>query len=170
MTRRIAILASTMGVSSILGGWPALAAPSRAMRLLDTDKDGTVDLAEAKKSASTVFDKLDRDRDGTLDRRELDTFVFPAAVGQCLLHAAVAAVLHTGQLAADFLQLLLIGDRHEGIGFLVERAEIERSFEGSQHASAQSILALLAVVQEIGRRKEASHGLNAAGSFVDRIR
>jgi Ca2+-binding EF-hand superfamily protein len=41
------------------------------MRLLDTDNDGTVDLDEAKKSASTLFDKLDRDHEGTLDRREL---------------------------------------------------------------------------------------------------
>ena len=38
---------------------------------LDTDNDGTVDLAEAKKAASAVFDRLDRDKDGTLDRREL---------------------------------------------------------------------------------------------------
>jgi hypothetical protein len=33
--------------------------------------DGTVDLAEANKAASTLFDKLDRDHDGILDRREL---------------------------------------------------------------------------------------------------
>lgn len=38
---------------------------------LDTDNDGTVDLEEAKKAASTVFDRLDRDHDGTLDGREL---------------------------------------------------------------------------------------------------
>src|SRR3984893_8697302 len=50
---------------------PAFAAPSRAMRLLDTDNDGTVDLDEAKRAASMLFDKLDRDSDGTLDRREL---------------------------------------------------------------------------------------------------
>ena len=42
-----------------------------AMRMLDTDNDGTVDLAEAKKAASVLFDKLDRDHDGTLDQREL---------------------------------------------------------------------------------------------------
>jgi len=70
MTRRMAIL-NFLAISSILATWPAFAAPSRAMRLLDSDNDGTVDLDEAKKSASTVFDKLDRDRDGTLDRREL---------------------------------------------------------------------------------------------------
>ena len=38
---------------------------------LDPDNDRTVDLAEAKKAASAVFDRLDRDHDGTLDRREL---------------------------------------------------------------------------------------------------
>jgi Ca2+-binding EF-hand superfamily protein len=72
MTRRMAIL-DALVISSILGGWPAFAAPkrSRAMRLLDSDNDGTVDLDEAKKSASTLFDKLDPDRDGALDRREL---------------------------------------------------------------------------------------------------
>ena len=70
MTRRMAILTS-LAISTILGDWRAFAAPSRAMRLLDTDNDGTVDLNEAKKSASALFDKLDRDRDGTLDRREL---------------------------------------------------------------------------------------------------
>jgi Ca2+-binding EF-hand superfamily protein len=72
MTRRIAIL-DFLAISSIFGGWPAFAAArrSRAMQLLDNDNDGTVDLDEAKKAASTLFDRLDRDRDGTLDRREL---------------------------------------------------------------------------------------------------
>ena len=71
MTRRMAILNYLPAIASILVGWPAFAAPSRAMRLLDADNDGTVDLNEAKKAASVLFDKLDRDRDGTLDRREL---------------------------------------------------------------------------------------------------
>jgi Ca2+-binding EF-hand superfamily protein len=51
-----------------------VSAKSRAInliRVLDTDNDGTVDLAEARKAASTLFDKLERDKDGTLDIREL---------------------------------------------------------------------------------------------------
>jgi len=41
------------------------------LKTLDPDKDGTVDLAEAKGAASKVFDKLDHDHDSTLDKREL---------------------------------------------------------------------------------------------------
>ena len=41
------------------------------LKSLDPDKDGTIDLAEAKSAASKLFDKLDRDHDGTLDKREL---------------------------------------------------------------------------------------------------
>jgi Ca2+-binding EF-hand superfamily protein len=67
----MAILNYLAAIGSILVGWPAFAAPSRAMRLLDSDNDGTADLDEAKKAASALFDKLDRDHEGTLDRREL---------------------------------------------------------------------------------------------------
>lgn len=42
-----------------------------ALKALDTDKDGTLDLAEVKAAADRTFDKLDKDRDGTLDRKEL---------------------------------------------------------------------------------------------------
>ena len=38
---------------------------------LDTDNDGTLDLAEAKKAASARFANLDVDHDGTLDRHEI---------------------------------------------------------------------------------------------------
>jgi Ca2+-binding EF-hand superfamily protein len=48
---------------------PAFAAS--ALQTLDPDKDGTVDLNEAKTAASALFDKLDVDHDGTLDHREL---------------------------------------------------------------------------------------------------
>jgi Ca2+-binding EF-hand superfamily protein len=48
---------------------PAFAAS--ALQTLDPDKDGTVDLNEAKTAASALFDKLEKDNDGTLDRKEL---------------------------------------------------------------------------------------------------
>jgi Ca2+-binding EF-hand superfamily protein len=48
---------------------PAFAAS--ALKTLDPDKDGTVDLNEAKTAASAMFDKLEKDNDGTLDRKEL---------------------------------------------------------------------------------------------------
>ena len=48
---------------------PAFAAS--ALSAIDTDKDGTIDLAEAKAAASALFDKLEADHDGTLDRKEL---------------------------------------------------------------------------------------------------
>jgi Ca2+-binding EF-hand superfamily protein len=52
---------------------PASAASNRGgpIKMFDTDNDGTLDLPEVKKAASTLFAKLDRDHDGTLDAREL---------------------------------------------------------------------------------------------------
>ena len=79
MTRRRAILGS-LSVGATLGGiLPALDAPkrSRVMQLLDPDNDGTVDLDEAKKAASALFDRLDRNRSGTLNKRELGGRVTP---------------------------------------------------------------------------------------------
>jgi hypothetical protein len=75
--KRIAVVGRMIGFAAIVGvassGLPsgAAAAPPGALKALDTDNDGTVDLAEAKAAASKLFDKLDRDHDGTLDRREL---------------------------------------------------------------------------------------------------
>jgi Ca2+-binding EF-hand superfamily protein len=63
-----------LGAATLIAStFPAFGKSSRPspIQLLDTDNDGTVDLAEAKKAASALFDKLDRDHDGTLDKREL---------------------------------------------------------------------------------------------------
>jgi hypothetical protein len=49
---------------------PAHAA-SASLAALDPDKDGTVDLAEAKAAGAKEFAKLDPDKDGTLDAKEL---------------------------------------------------------------------------------------------------
>jgi hypothetical protein len=64
----------TLAAATLVGSsLPAFGKSSRSgpVQMLDTDNDGTVDLAEAKKAASALFDRLDRDHDGTLDRREL---------------------------------------------------------------------------------------------------
>lgn len=78
MTRRKAIVGCvTFGVVGAV--MPARAAPkrSRAMQLLDPDNDGTVDLAEAKKAASALFDRMDRNHNGVLNKRELGGRVIP---------------------------------------------------------------------------------------------
>jgi Ca2+-binding EF-hand superfamily protein len=82
MTKRM-VVCKLLAISLIFDGWPAFAAPkrSRAMALLDPDNDGTVDLDEAKKGASALFDKLDRDRDGTLDQVELRGRLTAAEIG-----------------------------------------------------------------------------------------
>jgi Ca2+-binding EF-hand superfamily protein len=71
ISRRNAMLAA---VSGLMGGISPVAAwarkPSPAARF-DTDKDGTVDLGEAKNAAAALFDKLDTDKDGTIDIKEL---------------------------------------------------------------------------------------------------
>jgi Ca2+-binding EF-hand superfamily protein len=72
LSRRTALLTLAIGIVSG-GNLPALAKSRRTgpIQMLDTDNDGTVDLAEAKKAASALFDRLDPDHDGTLDKREL---------------------------------------------------------------------------------------------------
>ena len=61
-------LAALVGVAA-----PALAATKTGpVARFDTDNDGTVDLNEAKKAASELFDKLDTDKDGTLDSKEFN--------------------------------------------------------------------------------------------------
>ena len=71
ISRRNAILAAITGLAGIGATQAALAKRPSPIALLDTDHDGTVDLAEAKKAATGLFDKLDRDKDGTLDIKEL---------------------------------------------------------------------------------------------------
>lgn len=50
---------------------PALAKKAPPVEALDTDNDGTVDLAELKKSAEELFTKLEKDNDGTIEPKEL---------------------------------------------------------------------------------------------------
>jgi EF hand len=61
-----------LAVTALLGtAATARAKNSTLVGQFDTDNDGTVDLAEAKKAGAEMFDKLDADKDGTLDRKEL---------------------------------------------------------------------------------------------------
>ena len=74
MNRQIAMVASALAAALIMGGafaTPAWSAPKSVLAMLDTDNDGTVDLAETKAAGSAAFDRLERDHDGTLDHSEL---------------------------------------------------------------------------------------------------
>ena len=54
----------------------ALAKPvsgAGAVKMIDTDNDGTVDLKEVEAVASATFDRLEKDGDGTLDAKELNS-------------------------------------------------------------------------------------------------
>jgi Ca2+-binding EF-hand superfamily protein len=72
ISRRTCIVSLAAG-ALLIAGFPVLAKSKRShlLGLLDTDNDGTVDLAEAKTAASKTFDQLERDKDGTLDQHEL---------------------------------------------------------------------------------------------------
>jgi Ca2+-binding EF-hand superfamily protein len=69
--------AAGLALAGVLGQAGPSFAQSGAMKMLDTDNDGTVDLAEAKKAAGALFDKLEKDHDGTLDKRELEGRLSP---------------------------------------------------------------------------------------------
>jgi hypothetical protein len=71
-SRREVVLSVSVALAMCASGAPAFAKSRRSTLYgLDPDNDGTVDLEEAKRAASALFDRLDRDHDGTLDRREL---------------------------------------------------------------------------------------------------
>jgi Ca2+-binding EF-hand superfamily protein len=69
ITRRTFV--GSLAVGTLLATVLPAMAKSSLIRMLDTDNDGTVDLAEAKAAASALFDKLEHDKDGTLDKHEL---------------------------------------------------------------------------------------------------
>src|SRR4051794_8996066 len=74
MTARFLVLAGVAALT-LATAWPAEAqmrssAKTSLMKRLDTDNDGTLDLAEVKKAAAAKFRRLDGDKDGTLDKKE----------------------------------------------------------------------------------------------------
>jgi Ca2+-binding EF-hand superfamily protein len=74
MNRQIPMMASALAAALILGGAfvpVAWSAPKSVLAMLDHDKDGTVDLTEAKAAGSAAFDRIEKDHDGTVDHSEL---------------------------------------------------------------------------------------------------
>ena len=74
ISRRHAFAVTIVGL--IGGSSEALAQTkkeSSPVTRFDTDHDGTVDIDEAKKAASDLFDRLDADRDGSLSIKELQS-------------------------------------------------------------------------------------------------
>ena len=64
----VALLAAGLAAPS------AMAKPmggAGAVKMIDTDNDGTVDMKEVEAVASATFDRLEKDSDGTLDAKEL---------------------------------------------------------------------------------------------------
>jgi Ca2+-binding EF-hand superfamily protein len=68
---RVPYLALTAFVALATMAPPPAFAASKAMKMLDTDKDGTISLQEANAAASVTFDWLDRDKNGKLTAKEL---------------------------------------------------------------------------------------------------
>jgi Ca2+-binding EF-hand superfamily protein len=71
ISRRKAVIVTVTSLMGVAAPAFAMARSLSPVARFDTDHDGTVDLAEAKKAAADVFDRLDIDRDGTVDIKEL---------------------------------------------------------------------------------------------------
>jgi len=95
ISRRSFVLTLAAG-TLLAGALPVLAKSglAGAVAMFDMDNDGTVDLTEAKKAASALFDRLERDHDGTLDPRELARRLSPKEL-------AAADPDHDGTLTKD---------------------------------------------------------------------
>ncbi|MBO0757766.1 MAG: EF-hand domain-containing protein [Bradyrhizobiaceae bacterium] len=71
ISRRKVVLVSITSLMGVAVPAFALARSLSPVARFDTDHDGTVDLAEAKKAAADVFDRLDTDKDRSVDIKEL---------------------------------------------------------------------------------------------------
>jgi Ca2+-binding EF-hand superfamily protein len=65
------LLAAGIWMMAVPASVSAQTSGADAVKMLDTDNDGTVDLDECKAAAATMFDKLDADKSATLDQGEL---------------------------------------------------------------------------------------------------
>jgi Ca2+-binding EF-hand superfamily protein len=63
--------AVVLPVAPISVAWARSASATKAMRTIDTDNDGSIDLKEAQAAGGATFDKLEKDKDGTLTTKEL---------------------------------------------------------------------------------------------------
>jgi Ca2+-binding EF-hand superfamily protein len=64
LTLAVAAFTAPAAVAKPAGG-------ATAVKMIDTDSDGTVDMKEVEAVASATFDRLEKDSDGTLDSKEL---------------------------------------------------------------------------------------------------
>ena len=70
--RKLALTFAIAFTAIFLAGSPASAVDTAtALRVLDPDNDGTIDMREAIRGAKRVFRAINPDRDGTLDAAEL---------------------------------------------------------------------------------------------------
>jgi len=113
----------------------------------------------------THFLELRHDEFGLLDRHQL----VGVAVNDQRRRIVRRDVIHRRDRPADFPNLLLVGHRHERLRLRVEGLERKGRLEAGKGAAAERFFALLAVVEEVGRREEAGDGLHPAGETVDRI-
>ena len=81
MALRKAVATGLLAGSFLVGGQflvcAAAFAEQSAIKALDADNDGTLDLEEVTKAAQAVFDRLNKDQDDTLDRKELGARLTP---------------------------------------------------------------------------------------------
>jgi Ca2+-binding EF-hand superfamily protein len=73
ITRKLAAAVTMIGIAGVASFGAAQTASASSgsdFKSWDTDHDGTIDLAEAKKAAGDKFDTLDTDHDGTIDTKE----------------------------------------------------------------------------------------------------
>ena len=83
LRRYSSFAALALAVSTLAA--PAVAKPvggASAVRMIDTDNDGTVDLKEVEAVSSATFDRLEKDADDTLDAKEVKGRLGKAGVRQ----------------------------------------------------------------------------------------